>query len=175
MSTAVNNYDFEKRSRAAKWGWAMRRPMPDTPERATSRQVHALIRTIDPRIGRLFICDKAEVLLPFHVEAHPTDTRPQRALATARRYALGQATESQRRYANRLIQRLWDERGMDRIHSHAYTRADNAIQVVSFTLCLRMDDCLYWGAFWAYVAAGGDRTDNRHAFNLQLIDELEAL
>jgi hypothetical protein len=172
MST---NYDTEKRSRAAKWGWAMRRPVADTPERQASRRAHALTRAIDCRVGYLFICDKAEALLPFHVEAHPTDTRPQRALATARRYAEGQATDSQRRYANRLIQTFWDERGMDRIHSHAYTKADNAIQVISFALCLRLDDCLYWGSFWAYMAAGGDMSTDRHAFNLELIAALEAL
>jgi hypothetical protein len=172
MSTT---YDTEKRSRAAKWGWAMRRPVADTPERQASRRAHELIRTIDFRIGHLLICDAAEALLPFHVEAHPTDTRPQRALAIARRYADGQATVNQRRYANRLVQTFWDERGMDRIHCDAYTPADNAIQVISFALCTRLDDCLYWGSFWAYVAVHGHKDTVRHAFNLHLIAALEAL
>jgi hypothetical protein len=170
-------YTSERRSRAAKWGWAFRRsPVEDTPGRREWRRAHELIRTIDFRVGHLFICDSAEALLPFHVEAHPTDTRPQRALAIARRYAEGQATPNQRRYATRLIQTFWDERGMDRIRSDAYTKADNAVQVISFALCTRLDDCLYWGSFWAYQALHGDLACNdRHAFHLELIAELEAL
>jgi hypothetical protein len=64
---------------------------------------------------------------------------------------------------------------MDRIHCHAYTKADNAIQVVSFALSPRLDDCLYWGSFWAYVAVHGHKDTDHHAFNLHLIAALEAL
>jgi hypothetical protein len=92
MSTAVSNYDTEKRSRAAKMGWAMRRPVEDTPERPVSRRVHTLTRTIDPRIGRLFNCDKAASILHFYTEERPEDTLPAKALAVARKYADGVRT-----------------------------------------------------------------------------------
>jgi len=51
------------------------------------------------KIARLFACDCAERVLPLFEEKYPEDNRPRVAIKTARRYAMGQATEAERRAA----------------------------------------------------------------------------
>lgn len=48
------------------------------------------------KIARLFACDCAERVLPLFEEKYPEDNRPRVAIKTARRYAMGQATEAER-------------------------------------------------------------------------------
>ena len=44
------------------------------------------------RIARIFACDCAERVSPLWVRDYPDDTRPQQAVAVARRFAAGDAT-----------------------------------------------------------------------------------
>jgi hypothetical protein len=53
-------------------------------------------RTERDKIARLFACDCAERVLPLFEEKYPEDNRPRVAIKTARRYAMGQATEAER-------------------------------------------------------------------------------
>jgi hypothetical protein len=50
----------------------------------------------DERTARLFAADCAEHVLPLFEQAHPNDERPRLAIATARRYAAGEATDADR-------------------------------------------------------------------------------
>jgi hypothetical protein len=63
---------------------------------ATSMRLVREIGTTTDRNLRLFACDVAEDVLPIFWKVSPNDTRPADAIATARRYALGEATESER-------------------------------------------------------------------------------
>ena len=48
------------------------------------------------RTARLFAVECAERVLPIYEREHPNDTRPREALAVARRFADGQATQDER-------------------------------------------------------------------------------
>lgn len=45
------------------------------------------------KLARLFACDCAERALPLYEKKYPQDLRPRNAIAVARQYAVGQATE----------------------------------------------------------------------------------
>jgi hypothetical protein len=49
----------------------------------------------DDRVARLFACDCAERALPVYERAYPGDTRPRETIATARRFARGEATREE--------------------------------------------------------------------------------
>jgi hypothetical protein len=57
----------------------------------------ALRIVIEPadREMRLFACDCAKRVLPIFEEEYPEDNRPRRAIETARRFALGKATQEE--------------------------------------------------------------------------------
>jgi hypothetical protein len=57
----------------------------------------ALRIVIEPadREMRLFACDCAERVLPIFEEEYPNDNRPRQAIETARRFALGKATQEE--------------------------------------------------------------------------------
>jgi hypothetical protein len=58
------------------------------------------------RLARLFGCDCAERVLPIWEKRAPTDRRPHEAIAVARRYARGEAT-NQELAAARAAERAW--------------------------------------------------------------------
>ena len=48
------------------------------------------------RLARVFACDCAERVLPIFEREFPNDARPRTAIAVARRFAVGDATEAER-------------------------------------------------------------------------------
>jgi hypothetical protein len=54
-----------------------------------------LIHKMDDRQRRLFACDCAERVLHLFEAKRPQDKRPREAIAVARRYALGEATDNE--------------------------------------------------------------------------------
>ncbi len=58
----------------------------------------ALRATTEPcdKLARLFACDCAERVLPIFENKYPEDKRPRQAVEVARRFASGQATDSDR-------------------------------------------------------------------------------
>jgi len=65
----------------------------DANDKVVVRQAR-LVRRLkwDERVARLFACDCAERVLPLFEAEYPEDDRPRRAIETARRYAVGDAT-----------------------------------------------------------------------------------
>ena len=53
-------------------------------------------RPLRARLERLFACDCAERVLPIFERSRPGDVRPREAIAVARRYAVGAASEAAR-------------------------------------------------------------------------------
>jgi hypothetical protein len=165
-----SNYDTDKRSRAAKWGWRTRRAEV-TPEILAHRRLDALIRTADPRLARLYVCDLADAALPIFAAVHPDTARPTAALDVARRYANGNATDKERLTAQHTLWPLYDL--FDDKQPRHYTPPECALGAVSFALVKEHARGVEWGAYWAYIAVHG--RDTRHAFHLELIAALEAL
>ena len=63
-----------------------------------ARRMRAIERIAawNERTARLFAVECAERVLPIYEREHPNDTRPREALAVARRFADGQATQDER-------------------------------------------------------------------------------
>ena len=55
-----------------------------------------VLNVVSPNeIFRLMACDFAESVLPIFEKQHPNDTRPRDTIATARRFAIGEATSKE--------------------------------------------------------------------------------
>lgn len=166
----------EKRARAAKMGWVTRRqqPEPPTPDVLAVRRVHALLRTVDPRLGRLYVCDQAAALLHHYTDAHPGDPRPARLLAVGRGFAEGTATNQERLNALRVLRPYW--KPIEHLSSYYFKPEHFAIQVLGFTLNKDTEGVIYWGSFWAWESgiAPAER-GNRQPFHESLIAALQAL
>lgn len=68
------------------------------------------LRVVDghEREIRLFACDCAESVLPLYEKENPGDTRIRECIDTARRYAVGQASELELRAAEADAAAAWD-------------------------------------------------------------------
>lgn len=64
-----------------------------------SPELHVVLERLTPAQLRLFACDCAEHVISLFEQYRPTDLRPQISIATARRYAAGQATSEQLNHA----------------------------------------------------------------------------
>ena len=78
--------------------WALRAVLPQE-------------ETLRDRLAWLLACDYAEHVLPLFEARFPADSRPRNAIAVARRYALGQASEKEFRAAGDAARRRPDAAG----------------------------------------------------------------
>ena len=68
----------------------------DTDNKVVVREARLLRRlNWDQRVARLFACDCAERVLSLFEVEYPDDMRPRQAIEIARRYAIGDATDSE--------------------------------------------------------------------------------
>jgi len=70
----------------------------DAGDKIVARKARVIRRldTWNERTARLFAADCAEDVLPLFEKRYPHDTRPREAIAVARRYANGEATDEDR-------------------------------------------------------------------------------
>ncbi len=62
---------------------------------ARRARITSRVEAWDERTARLYACDCVEHVLPIFERAYPDDPRPREAIATARRYAVGEATQQE--------------------------------------------------------------------------------
>jgi hypothetical protein len=164
----MSTYDRDKRSRAAKWGWQLRRSGP-TPEMLLGRRIHALLKTADPRLGRLYVCDQAAAAMRHVANAESRGTITA-ALAVARAYANGQATDGERLRATRSLRPLIAAREAQSAH---YSPADCVLDAAGFALDKYLPHAIEWGAYWAARAVYG--RDVWSTFLTELFAALETM
>jgi hypothetical protein len=72
-------------------------PLLDAGDKLVARRARITERVTvwDERTARLFAADCAERVLPVFERTRPSDMRPRDAIATARRYAAGEATDEE--------------------------------------------------------------------------------
>ncbi|MDB5057993.1 MAG: hypothetical protein JWO59_1465 [Chloroflexi bacterium] len=146
MSTA---YSTEKRSRAAKWGWRLRKEGP-SPEMLAAMRFRMAMRAADPRLARLYTCDVAESVQHLALAAFPGSTATVDAIAVARLYANGAATDKERLAAQQPIRKLFGQIENSRYHEDP---AACALQAAAFTLDKLLIWVVEWGLHWADTAA----------------------
>jgi hypothetical protein len=108
-------------------------------ERVVVRQARLLRRLRwDARIARLFACDCAERVLKY---CDPDDRRPREAIAAARRYAEGQATQQQ-------LAAAWDAIGVA-----PWAAAGDAARAAAGATAQAAAGVAAWVAAWAAAGA----------------------
>ena len=158
-------YSGERRSEAAKWGWATRRwiPGPPDPETLARERLEALLAQADPTTARLYACEVAATVVHHYMARYPGDGGCVRAILAARRFAQGPLSDWGRKRAStaarKMVSRADDDAGS---FCKPFVRAANAAG-----WCLDHDvrRGVYWSLIWA---AGCAATLERYC------DQLEA-
>ena len=110
------------------------------------------------RAARLFACDCAEHVLHIFEDAYPDDTRPRQAVETARRFANGQATQSElgaARTTARTAEMYAPEPATWAVaRSAAWTAAEPAPEPATWVAVRAAARAVARAAAWAKAAAG---------------------
>ena len=95
----------------------------------------------DESSSRLFACDCAEHVLPLYEEQYPEDDRPRRAIETARRYAIGEATADDLAAAGAAARAAsWEAAAAGAAHGAASWVSERSWQTQLLSC-----SCVFWG------------------------------
>jgi hypothetical protein len=97
------------------------------------------------RLARIFACDCAERVLPIFEREFPNDARPRTAIAVARRFAAGDATEAERAAAR--------DAARDAAGAAAGAAAGDAAWAAAWAAWAALDALDAWDAAWAAAGA----------------------
>jgi hypothetical protein len=150
MSTAVSNYDTEKRSRAAKMGWVWRRAVrtPEEIAKAETRlRFHMAMKAADPCRARLYVCDVAQAVQHHYLAVFPGDTRTLDALALARTIASDTPPTAYR--LRKMRTRIIEQYRHFETRRSENTPAYRALQAAGFALSTSIAGAIEWGLAWA--------------------------
>ena len=159
-------YSGERRSTAAKWGWATRRwiPGPPDPETLARERLEALLAQADPTMARLHACEAAATVVHHFTERYPGDEGCTKVIAAARRFAQGSMSEWGRKRASTAARKLVTRAGED---AGSFNRPfHSAANAAGWCLDHDVRRGVYWAIIWAAGCAGYDQrvaTLERHA------------
>ena len=138
-----------RRAAAAKLAWwrkkGLVRPEPwDVFQKA--------VKAADPRLLRLYLCDRAGAVQHVFLDAHPGETRTLAAIEAGRRLADGNLLEEERRAAVKSLGSLSTEPRTGIFWKP--TPAEAALQAACFTCDKRLVHAARWSLGWAETAGG---------------------
>jgi hypothetical protein len=155
----------EKRSAAAKLGWWRRRGLiePTTYERFVDA-----IKAADPCALLLYAADVAEAAQHVYIEQFPGDLCTLDAIAVARRYARGEATDKERLKTRRMLIKRDHAMGQG-YPTEPYRQA---MQAAGFLLSKSARDAASGALDWAGTIETGGRDFTRFALYLPALQGL---